>query len=151
LPGRGSVDINFLLDDWGLESIRQLTEFEGEIQGKKQQFNLLEELQEKVNSVLRDKEKEKWGYARIYKDIMNQYGLKNSQQECLPSLWAVHVLDDMITGEHDSQSFGEGGEKKPVYGECLPDGVSVRVMIKGTVSREFNEPVLIYEFPNARI
>jgi len=151
LPGRGSVDINFLLDDWGLESIRQWTEIEGEIQGKKQQFNLLEELQEKVNSVLRDKEKEKWGYARIYKDIMNQYGLKNSQQECLPSLWAVHVLDDMITGEHDSQSFGEGGEKKPVYGECLPDGVSVRVMIKGTVSREFNEPVLIYEFPNARI
>jgi hypothetical protein len=51
----------------------------------------------------------------------------------LERLWAIHVLDDLIKSEHESQLLEHGGP--PAYARCFPPGTGLRVFTDGRVSR----------------
>jgi len=131
--GKGALDIEFLLDDYGLNTITAMRPHTA-IRGREISFELLSNLNEKVEE-LKKKDKN-------LKEIFCKIQSKCSGDDlCLPAIWAVHVRDNVIDSEVSSQSFKD---KPPLFQNLFPKEVSLRVVLTGTVYNPFDEPIVLY-------
>jgi hypothetical protein len=140
-----ALRIVYQLDDWGMDSVSRL---KAEVpravnDGPPLDAFLREVLLQQVKD-LRDKPSVAPWLSRD-----NRAAILDSDENENLALWVIHVRDDVIWTEHESQQTKpkRNGEKPPprAYARFLPEGVSLEVAVSGTAAHPLENELLILE------
>ena len=134
--GKASLRIVYQLDDWGLNSIDGI---KGEVplaNGDSYPFELKGILKEQTDNLLRTANPKKKGNHESWFESPNRGPLKDEDRQNM-AIWAIHVRDDIIWSEHESQATKAKGNRdvQPrAYIRFLPDQVQFEIGTSGLLS-----------------
>jgi hypothetical protein len=146
------LEVEFELDDAGLEQLEKLTAF-AELPDEKGdlrqiQVSLKDVLRSEYNKLL--SETSGFQHRKHLIQQLERLAEESDDTEDLARLWAAHVAVEMIWNEHESQLGTTGKPEQSGYLDLLPLGVSFRISVKGRTSRIFPEPLVLLEHLSTR-